>query len=130
MYDPCCCSTTSERMSVSTRQPPGATRLRHLTLIDSPRAAKKPTRGGGEPMTIAPLPDHPLTLDEWDALPAEPSYRYELVKGDVLVVPRPVLLHQRAMSRLGAELDWQLPPELGAFPDSEVVVDATFPPTV
>lgn len=75
-------------------------------------------------------PDHLVTLAEWDELSVNPAHRYELVEGVVLVVPRPAALHQRAMVRLAAELDRQLPADLCALADVEVVVDAGDPPTV
>ena len=75
-------------------------------------------------------PDHLLTLDEWDALAEDEAYRSELVEGILLVAPRPASPHQRAMVRLCTLLDEQLPDELTAFADVEVLVDAGFPPTV
>lgn len=81
-------------------------------------------------MTTASWPDHLLTLAEWDALPEDTSRRYELVEGVLLVAPRPAPMHQRAMVRLTAELDRQLPDELTALADVEVVVDARYPATV
>lgn len=81
-------------------------------------------------MSIATWPDHLLTLDEWDAFPADAMHRSELVEGILLVAPRPTPLHQRAMVRLCAQLDDQLPDGLTALADVEVLVEAGFPPTV
>ena len=68
-------------------------------------------------MSAAPSPDHPLSLAEWDVLPEDTSHRYELVEGILLVAPRPAPLHQRAMVRLTADLDRQLPDQLTALAD-------------
>ena len=81
-------------------------------------------------MSTVPWPDHLLTLAEWDALPADDLRRYELFEGVLLVVPRPAPRHQRAMVRLASELDRQLPDELTALADVEVVVDPGDPATV
>lgn len=81
-------------------------------------------------MSAATWPDHLLSLAEWDVLPEDTSHRCELVEGILLVAPRPASLHQRAMVRIAGELDRQLPDELAALADFEVVVDAGFPPTV
>jgi Uma2 family endonuclease len=81
-------------------------------------------------LSIATWPDHLLTLDEWDALPEDTVQRFELVEGILLVAPKPTPLHQWAMVRLCAQLDAQLPDELKALADVEVLVEAGFPPTV
>jgi Uma2 family endonuclease len=74
--------------------------------------------------------DRRLSLAKWDDLPLDDSRRCELVRGVTLVVPRPTALHQRAMLRLATELDRQLPDQLTALPDVEVVIGATYPATV
>jgi Uma2 family endonuclease len=80
-------------------------------------------------MTAAPWPDHLLTLDEWENLPD--SFRhYELVKGLLVKEPRPAPLHQRATRRLADQLDSQLPDELTALPEVEVIVNARHPRTI
>lgn len=71
-----------------------------------------------------PWPDHLLSLAEWEQLPEDTSHRYELSEGVLLVVPRPLALHQRAMGRLMATLDEQLPDNLTALPDVEVIIEA------
>jgi len=81
-------------------------------------------------VTAAPWPDHLLTLDEWGALPEDASRRYELAEGVLVVVPRPAPLHQRARWRLTNQLDRQLPDELTALPDVEVLIDPRHPATV
>lgn len=81
-------------------------------------------------MSSATWPDHLLTLDEWDALPEDEFRRAELVKGIIVMAAAAVPPHQWAMLRLAVTLSDQLPDELMAFPDVEVLVDAAYPPTV
>jgi Uma2 family endonuclease len=81
-------------------------------------------------VSTAPWPDHLLSLAEWQALPEDSSRRHELIEGVLLVVPRPSPLHQHAMVRLAAGLSAQLPDELTALADVEVVIDAEGPATV
>lgn len=78
----------------------------------------------------APWPDHLLSLDDWDALSPDPLHRYELVEGLLLVAPRPAFLHQRAMFRLAAELEMQLPLELSAATEIEILIESSGPTTV
>jgi Uma2 family endonuclease len=75
-------------------------------------------------------PDHLLALAEWEALPEDTAHRYELVEGVLLVAPRPAPMHQRAPVRMTTELDRQLPDDLTALADVEVLIDGGFPPTV
>ncbi|MEU2040235.1 Uma2 family endonuclease [Nocardia niwae] len=75
-------------------------------------------------------PDHLLTLEDWIALPEDSSRNYELVEGVLVVSPRPVLRHQFAVWRLAAQIHPQLPNELAAVGEAELVVDPTQPPTV
>jgi Uma2 family endonuclease len=77
-----------------------------------------------------PQPGHLLSLAEWDSLPDDPSQRFELSEGVVVVVPRPIGRHQLIGRRLANQLDDQLPREWTALGDVEVLVDASFPPTV
>jgi Uma2 family endonuclease len=81
-------------------------------------------------MSMVTWPDHLLTLAEWEAMPEDTTHFFELVEGILLVAPRPAFLHQRVMARLATELDRQLPDDLAASPDVEVLIDAGFPPTV
>ncbi|MGY1944924.1 Uma2 family endonuclease [Nocardia asiatica] len=75
-------------------------------------------------------PDHLLTLEDWIALPEDSSRNYELVEGVLVVSPKPVSQHQRAVLRLGAQLEPQLPSTLGVLADTEVLIDAGPLPTV
>lgn len=81
-------------------------------------------------MTTAPWPDHLLTISEWDALAEDGSRSQELVEGVLLVVPRPAPRHQRAVVRLAAGLDSQLPDDLTALADVEILIEAAYPATV
>ena len=74
-------------------------------------------------MTLSWPPDHLLTLEEWEALP-QGRYRCELAEGVLFVVPNPVSWHQKAGMRLGYRIDEQLPPQLTAITELEVVVSA------
>ncbi len=73
-------------------------------------------------MTL-PWPDRLLTLDDWAALPPDPSRRLELVEGVLVAAPRPALLHQLALGRLVAAVQDQLPVGLVAVGEVEIVVD-------
>ncbi|QBS41903.1 Uma2 family endonuclease [Nocardia sp. CS682] len=75
-------------------------------------------------------PDHLLTLEDWIALPEDNSRSYELVEGVLVVSPRPVSMHQRAIWRLAAQLEPQLPPTHGVLTEAEVLIDAGPPPTI
>jgi len=55
-------------------------------------------------MVFAQRPDHLLSLDEWSRLDLDPEQRYELVRGEVVVVPRPTFFHQHALQEVGAQL--------------------------
>ncbi|MEU7630344.1 Uma2 family endonuclease [Nocardia sp. NPDC049220] len=75
-------------------------------------------------------PDHLLTLKDWIALPEDSSRGYELVEGVLVVSPRPVSLHQRAIWRLAAQLEPQVPSSHGVLTESEVVIDSGPYPTI
>ena len=77
-----------------------------------------------------PWPDHLLSLDEWAALPEDNTHHYELVEGVLVVSPRPAVAHQRAIYELGYQLRNQLPGELLAVAEVEVVLVAQWPATV
>lgn len=81
-------------------------------------------------MSVVPWPDHLLTLDEWDALPEDNSRHYELIEGTLSVTPRPAPLHQWAIARLSGQLNRQLPDDLVALQEVEVLVEAVHPATV
>jgi Uma2 family endonuclease len=77
-----------------------------------------------------PLHGGLMSLDEYDALPEDGSARYELQEGVLVVSPRAVRKHQRALQRLSAEVDRQLPAAWETVIDFEVVVRAESPPTI
>ncbi|GGU36011.1 hypothetical protein GCM10010178_30330 [Lentzea flava] len=79
-------------------------------------------------MTAGAWRDHLVSLDEWDAMPEDKNL--ELVDGVLHVVPAAVPLHQRAQNRLTYWLDEQLPEDLTAFDDVDVVIDDSDRPTV
>lgn len=76
-----------------------------------------------------PWTGHQLTLADWAAMPQDEHVRLELVEGVLSIMAQPHSLHQRAAMRLGYRIDEQLPPELTAVVEVEVVLDDT-PPTV
>jgi Uma2 family endonuclease len=67
-------------------------------------------------------PNHLLTLDDWDALPEDNHFRLEVVEGILIVSPRPVFFHQRAVTRLTYLIDEQLPTGLSAVSEVDVVL--------
>ena len=87
-------------------------------------------------MSAMPLPDdlrlfdQLLSLDEWAALPEDRAHHYELVEGILQVSPRPASDHQWATIELGYQLRHQLPADLVALPELEVVVKEQWPPVV
>jgi Uma2 family endonuclease len=72
-------------------------------------------------MTLS-WPNHLLTLDEWEALPEDEGLRLELAEGVLVTSPRPLSWHQKAAMRLGYRLDEQLPSDITALTDVEVLV--------
>jgi Uma2 family endonuclease len=64
----------------------------------------------------------PLKLEEWEEMPEEEQVRLELVEGLLSIMPRPLGLHQRAAMRLGYRVDEQLPADLAAVIEVEVVI--------
>jgi Uma2 family endonuclease len=82
-----------------------------------------------EPAVILSWPNHPLTLEEWEALPEDSAMRLELAEGMLVMCPAPPPRHQRARTRLGTLLDAQLPRDLTAVPGVEVVI-ASAPLTI
>jgi Uma2 family endonuclease len=71
-----------------------------------------------------------LSLDDWDALPEDNTAHLELQEGVLIVTPRPLRQHARAVFRIAKQLDDQLPDDLEAIIEFEVCVDAAYPPTV
>ena len=67
-------------------------------------------------------PNRQLTLEEWAALPAAEGVRLELVEGLVVMAPMPLSWHQKAAMRIGYRLDEQLPADLTALTEVEVVL--------
>ena len=48
----------------------------------------------------AHLPRELLSLEQWDALELDPTRRWELSEGTLIMSPRPDLWHQRISKRL------------------------------
>lgn len=83
-------------------------------------------------MSAVTWPDHLLTLDEWDALADDDTYRRaELVEGVLQMSPSPTTRHQRAQFALMKQLDRALTGSaLALINDVDVVLTSSFPPTV
>lgn len=81
-------------------------------------------------MCALPWPDHLMTLDEWKALPEETRFRVEVVEGVLIVAPRPLSFHQRAVNRLCYWLEEQLPDRFSVLSEVEVVIAESPRPTV
>ncbi|GAB2986640.1 Uma2 family endonuclease [Saccharothrix stipae] len=81
-------------------------------------------------MSTMHRPDHWLTLEEWDALPEDELHHVELVEGALHVSPKPALKHQLAAKRLGTWLDEQLPHDVVAVPEIDVLINPVPPITV
>ena len=69
-----------------------------------------------------------VDLNEWDATPEDEDL--ELVDGVLHLVAAPTPGEQKAKSRLAHWLDGQLPDDLVAFHDVDVVIDNSNRPTV
>lgn len=67
-------------------------------------------------------PRHFLTLDEWEALPEDNTLRLELAEGVLMISPRPISWHQNAVTELTFRTKDQLPVELTALAEVEVVL--------
>jgi Uma2 family endonuclease len=81
-------------------------------------------------VSLVAWPDHLLSLEDWAALPEDTTHRYEVAEGVLQVSPRPVSNHQRAVLKLGSQLERQVPGELEVLPEVEVVLFEDFPTTV
>ncbi len=79
---------------------------------------------------LAHLPRGLLSLEQWDALELDPTRRWELSEGTLIMSPRPHPMHQRISKRLTRLLDDHLPDGLEAVPEIEVTTSASFPPSV
>jgi Uma2 family endonuclease len=79
---------------------------------------------------LADLPRGLLSLEQWDALELDPTRRWELSEGTLIIAPRPQLWHQRISKRLTRLLDDHLPEGLEAVPEIEVITRESYPPSV
>ncbi|MBB4687026.1 Uma2 family endonuclease [Amycolatopsis jiangsuensis] len=70
-----------------------------------------------------------LTLDDWAELPETSEFHMEVVEGVLAVSPRPFPLHQLVLGRVAYLLTRQLPTDLVAVNEMEMVV-RTVPLTV
>jgi Uma2 family endonuclease len=67
-------------------------------------------------------PNHPITLQEWEALPEDSANKLEVAEGMLVMSPRPLMRHQKAGMRLGTLFDTQLPREFTGVTDTEVLL--------
>ncbi|CAM3901434.1 Uma2 family endonuclease [Smaragdicoccus niigatensis] len=74
-------------------------------------------------MTLPSWPDHPMTLADWTALPEDDRYVLDVVEGVLRMSPRPYTFHQRAIAKIVARLNDQLPESRCALGEVEMVVD-------
>lgn len=82
-------------------------------------------------MTTIVVPDHLVTVEEWDALEdINPRMRYELADGNVVMSPRPGLRHQEVMGRLVALLREHRLPGDWVMPEPELAIDLGPWPTI
>jgi Uma2 family endonuclease len=72
-------------------------------------------------MTLS-WPNHPITLEEWEALPEDSANKLEVAEGMLVMSPRPLIRHQLAGMRLGVLLGTRLPAELVGVTDTEVLL--------
>jgi Uma2 family endonuclease len=79
-------------------------------------------------MTLS-WPDHLLTLEEWEAVPAGAAVRLEIAEGVLVMSPRPALRHQHAGNQLTYRHNEQLPSDFVALAEVEVVLSEV-PPTI
>ncbi|WIX80517.1 Uma2 family endonuclease [Amycolatopsis carbonis] len=76
-------------------------------------------------MSALEWPHHLLTLDDWAELPETSEFHVEVVEGVLAVSPRPMSLHQLAIGCLPFVLNSQLPKNLRAVPEMEMVVESS-----
>ena len=76
-------------------------------------------------MTAVPnLPPRPLTLQDVTALAeADDQHRFELIEGNLIVMPPPTWGHQRISLRLGMWLDQKFGERVGAAPGVKTAND-------
>jgi Uma2 family endonuclease len=79
---------------------------------------------------LADLPRGLVTLEQWDALQLDPTRRWELSEGTLIMSPRPHPRHQRISIGLIRLLQDHLPEGFEAVPEIEVTTSASFPPSV
>ena len=72
-------------------------------------------------MTLS-WPNHPITLEEWEALPEDSAKKLEVAEGMLVMSPRPLIKHQLAGMRLGMLFGEQLPDDLVGVTDAEVLL--------
>lgn len=72
-------------------------------------------------MTLS-WPNHPITLEEWEALPEDSANKLEVAEGMLVMSPRPLIKHQLAGMRLGTLFGEQLPEDLVGVTDAEVLL--------
>jgi Uma2 family endonuclease len=72
-------------------------------------------------MTLS-WPNHPITLEEWEALPEDSANKLEVAEGMLVMSPRPLIRHQLAGMRLGLLFGAQLPADLIGVTDAEVLL--------
>jgi Uma2 family endonuclease len=65
---------------------------------------------------------HQVTLADWEAMPEDKQIRLELVDGVLSIMPQPRVWHQRAATRLTTRLDEQLPRNIIALSEVEVMI--------
>jgi Uma2 family endonuclease len=81
-------------------------------------------------MTASPQRLELLSLDQWCALGEDTSVRCELQEGVLIVSPKAMLRHQRAISRLLVQLSAQVSADLCVTTEPAVVIDPATPATV
>lgn len=57
-------------------------------------------------MSVMEWPHHLLSLEDWIDLPETPEHQVEVVEGVLVVAPRPLPFHQRAVT---ARSRWSSP---------------------
>lgn len=65
---------------------------------------------------------HQVTLADWEAMPEDKQIRLELVEGVLSIMPQPRVRHQRAATRITTRLDEQLPWNIIALSEVEVMI--------
>src|ERR1700712_555766 len=82
-------------------------------------------------MTTVAVPDHLLTLREWDELREGTYRRAELAEGILQVSPSPTVRHQVVLAHLMVQiLAATASAGLTVIPDIDVLIDGAFPATV